>query len=100
MIRECATRFLSGEAIKSIANDLNQRRIKTSTGGTWSTQVLRRMLASGRISGRREHRGELVADAEWKAIITPVQSDRIRAILADPSRRTTRAHVATCSAAY
>jgi hypothetical protein len=45
------------------------------------------MLKSGRISGRREHRGEIVADAEWPGIISEQDSDRLRAILSDPARR-------------
>ena len=90
VVSECARRFLAGESINSITKDLNERGIASSTGKAWSTQVFRRMLASARISGRREHRGEVVADAEWDAIITPAQSDRIRAVLADPSRRTNR----------
>jgi len=45
------------------------------------------MLKSARISGRREHKGEIVATAEWPAIISPETSDRLRAVLSDPSRR-------------
>jgi hypothetical protein len=45
------------------------------------------MLKSARISGRREHRGQIVADAEWAAIISPAESDRLRALFSDPSRR-------------
>jgi hypothetical protein len=52
---------------------------------------MRRMLHSARISGQREHHGEIVATATWPAIITPQQTTRIRALLDDPSRRATRA---------
>ena len=45
------------------------------------------MLKSARISGRREHKGEIVADAEWPAIISPETGDRLRATLSDPRRR-------------
>ena len=90
VIRECAQRFLAGESIRSISGDLNERGIKTSRGGEWGSSTLRRMLNSARISGRREHHGEIVADGQWDGIITPAQSDRIRAVLADPMRRTRR----------
>ena len=45
------------------------------------------MLKWARISGRREHRGEVVADAGWPAMIGAEQSDRLRAVLSDPTRR-------------
>ena len=62
----------------------------TSTGKQWTPQTLRRMLATPRISGQREHRGEIVGTAEWPAIITPAETERIRALLADPNRRTNK----------
>ena len=90
VIRECVQRFLAGEAIRSIARDLNNRGVPTVKGGRWKTPALTRLLGSPRISGAREHRGEIVAQAEWPAIVTPEQTARVRAILADPSRRTNR----------
>lgn len=89
VIRELAKRFLAGESVRSLCVDLNARGVATSTGGTWSEQPLRRMLRSGRISGQREHKRELVADAQWPAIITPSQTAQIRARMDDPERRTT-----------
>src|SRR5262249_34876148 len=74
-------------SIRSICFDLNRRRIKTSTRRAWSQRVLTRILKSGRISGRREHHGEIVADAEWTGIISKRDGDRLRAILSDPTRR-------------
>jgi site-specific DNA recombinase len=90
VIRDCVARFLAGEAIRSICADLNKRRIPTVSGGYWKTQVLRTLIGSPRISGQREHRGEIVADAVWPAIVSPSDTARVRAILSDPSRRTNR----------
>jgi hypothetical protein len=47
-------------------------------------------MASGRIAGLREHRGEITAKAEWAAIIDERTHRRLRALLTDPSRRTNR----------
>jgi DNA invertase Pin-like site-specific DNA recombinase len=91
IVRECVRRFLAGESLRSITADLNARGVATATGGRWAPQTLRRMLGSGRISGQREHRGEIVAVAEWPAIITPAETAQIRARLADPGRRTNKA---------
>jgi site-specific DNA recombinase len=90
-IRECAARALAGDSLRSICSDLNERGIASATGKQWSPQTLRRMLTSGRISGQREHHSEIVGKAEWEAIITPVETQRLRAKLKDPERRTNRA---------
>jgi DNA invertase Pin-like site-specific DNA recombinase len=90
IVRECARRFLSGESVRSICSDLNTRGVQTATGKQWSPQTLRRMLGSGRISGQREHRGEIITGAEWPAIIDPAETAQIRARLADPDRRTNK----------
>lgn len=90
VIRECAARLLAGEALRSICGDLNERAVQTVMGAEWKPQTLRRILLSARISGQREHNGEIVATAEWPPIITPAESTRIRGLLSDPERRTNR----------
>ena len=90
IIRDLADRLLAGETLRALASDLNARGVRTTTGGRWLPTPLRRMLRSGRISGQREHKGEIVADATWPAIITPEQSTRIRVMLDDPARQATR----------
>ena len=62
VIRECAARALAGESLRSICTDLNERGIATAKGKQWSPQTLRRILLSARISGQREHQGEIVAE--------------------------------------
>lgn len=100
VIRECAHRVLAGEALAAVTRDLNRRGVQTSTGRQWTTGTLARTLASAKISGRREHRprsrgdtkrvriGEIAGTGAWPAIITVAESDRLRAILTDDSRRT------------
>ncbi len=88
VIRDLVRRVLAGESIRALARDLADRGIPTVTGAPWMPQTLTRLLASGRISGQREHRGELVAPAEWPAIITPQETAQLRALLHDPARRT------------
>jgi len=90
VIRDAATRFLAGESIRSICTDLNDRGERTVTGAEWTQQTLRRMLASGRISGQREHRGVIAGPAEWPGIISPAETEQIRAKLSDPARRTNK----------
>ncbi|MEV0583028.1 recombinase family protein [Nonomuraea sp. NPDC050310] len=98
LIREAAHRILAGESLSSVCRDFASRDVRTSGGRLWIPTTLRRMLAGARISGRREHTprstfettrpllGEIVADAVWPAIISPLDSDRLRTLLSDPSR--------------
>jgi DNA invertase Pin-like site-specific DNA recombinase len=90
IIRELARRALAGDSLRSLCLDLDERGVPTVTGSAWTPQVLKGMLTSARISGQREHRGEIVAKAEWPAIITPAETQRLRAKLNDPNRRTNR----------
>jgi DNA invertase Pin-like site-specific DNA recombinase len=103
VIREGARRVLAGEPVRSVARYLNARGMPTSTGKQWTSTTLTRMLASGRISGQREHQprarsetkrklvGDIVADAQWPAVISKADTARLRLILLDPTRRTTPA---------
>jgi site-specific DNA recombinase len=99
VIRECVRRVLAGESVRSLTRDLNSRGIYTSAGGSWSTHTLKRILASGRISGQRDHQprplkqtkrrliSEIVGDAVWPGIISKEDTARIRALLMNPERR-------------
>jgi hypothetical protein len=85
---EIVGRIMAGESARSLAFELNDRGIKTTTGKDWAPGVLTRMLKRARISGEREHKGEIVGPAEWPGIITPEQGARLRALLSNPARRT------------
>ncbi len=89
-LREAAARVVAGDSLRSVAGDFNARGIRTVSGRPWSTSVLARILRSARISARREHHGEITAAGDWQAIVSPDESDRLRAILGDPARRTNR----------
>jgi site-specific DNA recombinase len=91
IVVECAKRLLAGEPVRSIARDLNERGVASASGGKWAPQSLRRVLASPRISGQRDHHKEIVAKAEWPGIISVEDGAAIRALLANPERRTNKA---------
>lgn len=86
LIREAAERVLAGDGLRTICNDWTSRGVATVTGAQWQGVTLRRLLRSGRIIGWREHHGQLVAEAEWPAIIDPETGRRLRRLLDDPAR--------------
>jgi len=90
IVKEMAERLLARESLRSIADNLNHREVATVTGRAWTTHSVRQLLYSARISGQREHHGEIIGPAAWQPIITPAQTTRIRALLNDPERRTNR----------
>ncbi len=99
VIREVARRILAGEALASISRDLKARGIVSTAGRPLKPSGLRRLMASARISGRREHTprsswegtkpllGEITGDAVWPGIISHEDSDKLRAVLSDPNRK-------------
>jgi DNA invertase Pin-like site-specific DNA recombinase len=91
VIREAAGRILAGDSLRSICLDFDERGVPTPTvGKPWAPFSLRRILKSGRISGQREHKGVIVAKAEWPAIVDPITTQRLRVFFNDPARRTNR----------
>lgn len=90
VVREVARRVLAGDSVRSICTDLDGRGVVSVTGGRWNPSVMSKMLRSARISGRREHNGEIVSEAEWPGIISVEDSDRLRGSLG-AARRTSSA---------
>ena len=97
-VREAARRVLDGESIRSLCRDFTARGVTTVSGGPWAPTVLRSILTSARISGRREYGrrnrqgGTVVApitsvEAQWEPIISASDSDALRSLLTSPSRR-------------
>ena len=79
--------MLRGESLRSIAMNWNERGVKTVGGGIWQGSMIRRVLMSPRIAGLKEHRGEIVGEATWPAIIDRATHDRLVGLLGDESRR-------------
>lgn len=90
VIRGCARRLLAGEGVYTLVRDLNRRAIPTSTGKEWSTHSLRRALTRPGTAGKREHRGEIVAAAQWEPILDETTWELVRARLKDNGDRRKR----------
>lgn len=97
VIRSLAERHLAGESLASLVEWLHAEGIPTVNGAEWRTTTIRRLLASPRIAGLREHRGQIVGPAAWPAIITEQQRAGILAAYAaraaNPTRRTPRRYL-------
>lgn len=99
VIRECVRRVLRDEGLWSIMNDLNRRGVRTSTGGQWQSQPLRRMLLRWTNAGYRKHQEHKdgrwtgpvrLFKGEWEPIVDEETHKRVIAKLTDPSRVSNR----------
>jgi site-specific DNA recombinase len=90
-VRAMADHILAGGSLTSLIRDLEARGVKPVRGGRWSNYVVKRILTSPRIAGLRSYQGRVMGPATWPAILEPERAARLRAILFDPSRRSTRA---------
>lgn len=97
VVREAARRVLAGESLYSIAKDFNARGLPPRRpshdpagrrkGFGWTGGAVKQMLSMPAYAAKRVHRGEVVADAVWPALIEPDEWEALQAILFQPGRR-------------
>ncbi|HVM52650.1 MAG TPA: recombinase family protein [Acidimicrobiales bacterium] len=78
--------YLAGTPLKTIARALNADGVTTGTGARWADTQVHRVLTNPAYAARRVHKGEVIGDAGWPAIVEPDRFDRVQARLA--ARRT------------
>lgn len=86
-IRSAAKLVLDGASLRSICSTWNTEGVGTVTGGKWTTHVLRRILTAPHTAGLRAHKGAVIREGQWPAILDRKDSMRLSAILNDPARR-------------
>lgn len=80
-IREARDRLLAGETMRSICMDWTARGLQPPQSTAWRVSSFKRMMCSARIAGLSTYQGDVIADAEWPAIVSPADRERIRARL-------------------
>lgn len=88
-LRDAATQLLRGVTLTSIARQWKSQGMKTARGvDRWTVTALRKVLLRARNAGLVEQGGVIVGPAQWPAIIDVDTFHALRALLLDPSRRT------------
>jgi site-specific DNA recombinase len=87
-IRRLAEAVISGQSLRSLARELNERDVQTVTGKRWSSAHLGRMLVRPRLAGLRAHNGKIVGAGLWQAILDRETWEACKAVLEDPARCT------------
>ncbi len=88
VVRGIAARILSGDSLRQITADLNAAGTPSPSGKPWAKVMVRHVVTRERNVGLRVHRGEVIGAANWPPILDRGTWEQVRAVLADPSRKT------------
>lgn len=100
IVREVVRRLTAGESLRAVTLDLNERGIPApgtthrrqhrrpgnDAGALWGESGVRKIALRPSNAALRVHRGEVVGDAAWPAIVTVAQHRRAVTVLSDPDR--------------
>jgi DNA invertase Pin-like site-specific DNA recombinase len=87
-IREGYRALLAGESLGAIGRAWDAAGLKPEQSSEWIRSSVRLVLMNPRNAGKRAYKGEIVADAEWPAIVDPATYEAAKAVLRNPERRT------------
>ncbi|WP_433782429.1 recombinase family protein [Actinomycetospora sp. CA-101289] len=103
IVREIVRRVLAGEALYSIARDLNRRNVPSPLTVTrlrnrrptiempWRPEQVGRVATSPTNAGLRVCRGKVVpgVEARWEPLVSRADHAKVLEVFADPARRST-----------
>jgi site-specific DNA recombinase len=84
-VREAAEQLLNGRSLKAIAREWNAVH---RCGRSWTGNTLRQMLSAPRLAGLRQHRDQIIGQADWEPIIDRRTWQRLMDLFNDPERIT------------
>ncbi len=77
-------------AIAAITRDLNERGVPAPASERWRPGGVRSVARRVKNAGLRVHRGRVVGEGPWEALVTEAEHQAAVAVLSDPRRRTQR----------
>lgn len=90
VVRRTFAGYLGGRGIRTLARELNEAGVRTGTGAKWTDMQIRRLLTNPHYAARRVHRGEVVGEGDWPALVDADTFERAQARLAAMGGRKTR----------
>lgn len=95
-VRDAYQALLDGVSLRQIAARWNTAGFSTPQGSragdaaAWTGAVVSRCLRKCRYAGLRSHRGEVIGDAVWPALVDRETWTAAQAVMSNPNRRPTR----------
>lgn len=87
VVRDVFRRAHEGLSIRSITQHLKDN-VTVTTGTAWTTRRVRDMLNNPAYAGMTIYKGEAIPSEHMPVIVDPEVAAEVRAILADPARKT------------
>ena len=87
-IASIAADVLAGKSLYAITERLNTDNVPTASGAPWSPRAVRGVVTKPTVAGKLVHKGEIVGDAPWPAIL---DEDTWTRVCEELSTRTPRA---------
>lgn len=69
LIRDAAERVLAGESLATLVREWNGAGVRRPNGKPWTVALLSQLLPSPHLAALRTHRGVVIGDATWPAIL-------------------------------
>jgi DNA invertase Pin-like site-specific DNA recombinase len=87
-IHKLAAGLLAGQSLYKLCQDLNARGVVGPSGAAFTGPNLRNLMRRPHLAGYRTHGGDIVGDGTWDPILDRPTWHAVKALLDDPSRRT------------
>ncbi|QIP40712.1 recombinase family protein [Rhodococcus erythropolis] len=94
VVRSIVRDLLSGVPLRAITANLNEVGIEAPLGGAWITSSVRKLAIRDLNVGIRRH-GKNTYPGAWESIVDVGDHAKVKALLADPKRRTQKAAART-----
>ncbi|HVV37964.1 MAG TPA: recombinase family protein [Acidimicrobiales bacterium] len=85
-----ARRVLEGASLLRVARELDAAGIKPRKAAKWNSTSIRTALLNPAVIAQRIHRREVAGPGTWEPVLDRDTYEKLRAVLADPSRKHTR----------
>lgn len=89
LVRRMFDHVAGGGSLRSLSLALEAEGVDPAPGREWSARRVRDILTNPAYAGNVRHLGAVIASDVVVPIVDPALAEDVRAILADPSRRTT-----------
>lgn len=90
LLRWAYSQIIAGASLRAVARHFTAEGSKTTAGNEWTGQQVRATLLNPRYMGYRYYRGERIAKAVWKPVVSEDIFEAAKAVLTDPKRSTVK----------